>query len=100
MEVEQRGCRRECPACAKSGGGRAVKEEVQKGGGGCATAAARVAAAGIEVWVLQAKEATNTGEGGMGDVALHKMPCLGLVAKEGVELVVAAVRVLAGPVGV
>ena len=82
----------------ESGGGGAVEEEVQKGGGGGTAAAAHVPAAGIEVWVLQAKEATNAEEGGVGAVALHEMPCVGLVAEKGVELVVAAMRVLADPV--
>ena len=99
MKAEQRRCVRECPVPAESGGGVAVEEEVQKGGGGGAAAAACVTAAGIEVCMLHAKKATNAEEGGMGDVALHKMPCVGLVAEEGMELVVAAVRVLAGPVG-
>ena len=34
----------------------------------------------------------------MGDVALHEKPCVGLVAEKGVELMVAAVRVLESPV--
>ena len=100
MKAEQRGCGRERPARAESGGGGAVEEEVQKGGGGGTAAAACVAAAGIEVWVLKAKEAADAEEGGVGDVTLHELPHLGLVAEEGVELVVAAVRVLTGPVGV
>ena len=100
MKAEQRGCGRERPARAESGGGGAVEEEVQKGGGGGTAAAACVAAAGIEVWVLKAKEAADAEEGGMGDVTLHELPRVGLVAEEGVELVVAAVRVLTGPVGV
>ena len=99
MKVEQRGCGRERPARAKSGGGGAVEEEVQKGGGGGTAAAACVAAAGIEVWVLKAKEAADAEEGGVGDVTLHELPCVGLVAEEGVELVVVAVWVLVGPMG-
>ena len=98
MEADHRGCGGECPARAESGCGGAVEEKVQKRGGGGATAAACVAAAGVEVWVLQAKEASNAEEGSVGDVALHEKPCVGLVAEKGMELVVATVRVLANPV--
>ena len=80
MKAEQRGCGRERPALVESGGGGAVEEEVQKGGSGGAAAAAPPPRGG-EVWVLQAKEAADAEEVGMGDVALHKMPHVGLVAE-------------------
>lgn len=98
VEVEHRGCGGECQAHAESSGDGAVEEEVQEGGGGGTTAAACVVATGVEVWVLQAKEVTDVEEGGVGDLALHEKPCVGLVTKKGVELVVAAMRVLESPV--
>lgn len=56
-----------------------------------------ITATGIEIGVLQAEKVAHMEYVAMGDVALKQCHMWGVVSEEGVELVVSALRLLAGP---